>query len=360
MDADAACQSVEGALMRNPAIRIDRIPAGLPAPADFSLVDAPVPPLEDGHVLFRARYMSLDPAMRRYLPAPRDWPGPLGGTAIPGGLAIAGPRPPADGRAGPFIGIVETSRHPGFVQGDLVQGGSFWQTRHVVPGGSLARLPEDCDASEQLGLLGQPGFVAWCGMNRIGRPKPGETLVVSAAGGAVGMVAGQLGKAAGARVIGIASGSKARFAVDELGFDACIDRFAEDVPAALDRLCPQGIDIYFDNVGGAVASAAFSRLRDFGRFVVCGMASEYNAAESAAGPPLRAVLRKRLRIEGFVVYDHYDEFDRFRAEMLALRAKGRIGYRCEFVDGLENAPEGLARLLQGTNRGKMIVRLNPD
>lgn len=182
-------------------------------------------------------------------------------------------------------------------------------------------------------------------------------MVVSAAGGAVGMAAGQLGKAAGARVIGIASGAKARYVVDELGYDACIDRLTDDVPQELDRLCPDGVDVHFDNVGGEVGRAVFDRMRNFGRHVVCGMASEYNARETEVGPPLRPVLRKRLRIEGFVVYDHYGEFDEFVHEVSALVADGRMKYSYDIVDGLASAPDALARLLQGHNTGKVVVRL---
>lgn len=346
--------------MRNLAVRIRRAPNGLPEPKDFEIFECPVEPRGDGDVLFRAKLMSLDPAMRRYLPAEAGAPGPLGGTAKVGDIAIAGPRPPANGYSGAFIGEVLESRHPDFRAGDLVHGGSRWQTHHVVPGHSLVRVPDGADLHDELGLFGQPGFVAWLGLRRIGQPKPGETVVVSAAGGAIGMAAGQIAKADGARVVGIASGEKARFVVEELGFDACIDRRAESVAAGLDRLCPDGIDVYFDNVGGETGRAAFDRLREFGRFVVCGMASEYNARESEVGPPLRPVLRKRLRIEGFVVYDHYDEFARFRAEMDAMRGQGQLRYRYDLIDGLENAAAGLTRLLRGENAGKMLVRLTED
>lgn len=341
----------------NLAVRIRQAPQGVPRPQDFELVEQPLQPVGSGEVLFRAQLMSLDPAMRRYLPAGADSPGPLGGTASIGDIAVAGPRPPANGYSGAFVGEVLESRHPEFKTGDLVHGGSRWQLYHIVPGDSLARVPDGANLYDELGPLGQPGFVAWLGLRRIGKPKPGETVVVSAAGGAIGMTAGQIAKADGARVIGIASGEKARFVVEELGFDACIDRSIEGVAAGLDRLCPDGIDVYFDNVGGEIGRAAFDRLRDFGRFVVCGMASEYNARESDVGPPLRPVLRKRLRIEGFVVYDHYDEFTTFRSHMEGLRARGQLHYRFDIVDGLENAVTGLARLLRGENTGKMVVRL---
>jgi NADPH-dependent curcumin reductase CurA len=345
----------------NPSVRIARAPEGLPVPADFHFVDEPMPVPAEGEVLFRAVYMSLDPSMRRKLPAPEGVPGPLGGTQQIGDYVVAGLSPPTSGYTGGFVGQVIESRNPDFAQGDLVQGGCYWQTYQAVPGYALEKLPEDTKLSEALGLLGQHGFVAWCGMRNIGKVKPGETVLVSAAGGAIGMIAGQLAKADGARVIGVASGDKLRYVVDELGFDACIDRKSEDIGEALDRLCPDGIDVYFDNVGGQVLLAAYDRMRDFGRIVVCGMAAEYNAPEQAFGASLRPVLRKRLRIEGFVVYDHYsDQFDDFRAEMSALIAAGRMKYRIEVIDGFANAPAALASLLEGRNRGKMIVRLGPD
>ncbi|MCB2048084.1 MAG: NADP-dependent oxidoreductase [Novosphingobium sp.] len=346
---------------KNLAVRIARAPSGLPQRSDFVLVEEPMPVPAEGEVLFRAIYMSLDPSMRRKLPGPEGAPVPLGGTQQIGDLMIAGVPPPARGYMGGLVGQVVESRHADFVQGDLVQGGCWWQTFQSVPGHSLEKLAPGTSLSEALGLLGQHGFVAWCGMRNIGAARPGETVVVSAAGGAIGMIAGQLAKADGARVIGIASGDKVQYVVDELGFDACIDRHAEDVRVALDRLCPDGIDVYFDNVGGDVMLAAYDRMTDFGRIVICGMASEYNAVELPFGASLRPVLRKRLRIEGFVVYDHYeDQFADFQAEMRALIAAGKMKYRIEVIDGFEHAPDALARLLEGRNKGKMIVQLGSD
>jgi NADPH-dependent curcumin reductase len=345
----------------NLAMRIVRAPQGLPSRDDFELVALPTPEPAEGEVLFRAITMSLDPSMRRKLPAPDGVPGPLGGTLALGDLMIAGLPPPARGLTGGFVGEVVASRHPGFAPGDLVQGGCWWQTYHCVPGASLEKLAKGTKPGEALGLLGQHGFVAWCGMRNIGKARPGETVLVSAAGGAIGMIAGQLAKVDGARVIGIASGDKVAFVVNQLGFDACIDRNHEDVGEALDHLCPDGVDVYFDNVGGEVMLAAYERMADFGRIVVCGMAAEYNAPEQPFAASLRPVLRKRLRIEGFVVYDHYDDqFAQFQAEMRALIAAGAMHYRIEEVDGFDQAPAALSRLLEGRNHGKMIVRLGPD
>jgi NADPH-dependent curcumin reductase len=347
--------------LENLVARIARAPVGLPSRDDFSFVSEPIPEPGEGEVLFRAIYMSLDPAQRRKMPSPEGAPGPLGGTLNIGDYMVAGLSPPTSGPTGGFVGQVVKSCHPDFAEGDYVHGGCYWQTFQVVPGYALEKLPEGAKPSEEIGLLGQHGFVAWCGMRNIGKAKPGETVLVSAAGGAIGMIAGQIAKADGARVIGVASGDKVQYVVEELGFDACIDRKSENVADGLDRLCPDGIDVYFDNVGGDVLLAAYDRMRDFGRIVICGMASEYNAPEQPFGASLRPVLRKRLRIEGFVVYDHYaDQFDDFRAEMQALINAGRMKYRIEIIDGFENAPDALARLLEGRNKGKMIVKLSPD
>lgn len=257
----------------NYAVRVVRPPKGLPSAEDFELVSQPIPRLAEGDVLFEATHMSLDPVMRRYLPGPDDAPGPIGGTARVGDIAMAAPPPPAHALSGAFVGTVLESRHSDFAAGDRIRGGHLWQTHHVVPGTSLAKIPQDADPLDELGVLGGPGLVAWCGM-RIAAVRPGETLVVSAAGGAIGMVAD-----------------------------------------GLDEHCPEGIDVYFDNVGGDTGTAAFDRLREHGRYIICGMAAEYNGPEPSVGPPLRPMLRKRLRLEGFVVYAHYPEYGVFRSEM---------------------------------------------
>lgn len=342
---------------RNTVARVRAVPVGIPTNADFEITEEPVPALaSEGDVLFRATHMSLDPVMRRYLPHSSTSAGPIGGTATVGEIAMAAPFPPYHPMVGAFVGEVLESRDPRFVPGDRVRGGHLWQTHHVVPG-DCVQLVEHDDPFEELGLLGMPGMVAWCGI-RVADLRTDETFVVSAAGGAIGMLAGQLAKAAGARVIGIASGEKASYVVDSLGFDASIDRRASDVGTELDRLCPDGVDVYFENVGGDVGRAVFNRLRDHGRYIVCGMAGEYNGPEPQAGPPLRPVLRKRLRIEGFVVYDHFDDLPVFRSQIREARRSERVEYRYETVSGLAAAPSALARLLRGENHGKIVVELD--
>jgi NADPH-dependent curcumin reductase CurA len=345
----------------NLAVRVIGAPEDLPTLADFKVGVEPMPTPGPGEVLFRGIYMSLDPSMRRRMPYPTKTKGPLGATSQVGDLMMAGQVPPAHGYSGGMVGEVVESHHPDFKPGDLVHGGCHWQTYQALHGRHLAKLPKgEAPLVAELGVLGQPGFVAYAGMELIAQVKPGETMVISAAGGAIGMLAGQMGKIAGAKVVGVASGEKVDYVVKELGFDACIDRKTEAIGPALDRLCPEGIDVYFDNVGGEVQKAAFERFNTFGRLVVCGMAGEYNAPESEVGPPLRPVLRKQLKIQGYVIYDYYDMYPEFRRRVLGWMAEGQIKYREQIVDGMANAPQGLIDLLSGNTKGKMIVKLGPE
>lgn len=343
----------------NLAVRVLRAPQGLPRAEDFSVEQAPIRQPRDGEVLFRACFLAIDPSARRRLPAADGRPGPLGAVAGIGDIVLAGVSPPQAGLDGALVGEVVSSRHPDFLPGDLVRGGNTWQVFHTVRGEHLDLLePHPGYRLEaELGILGRPGFVAYCGLHFASTLEPGMTVVVSAAGGAVGMVAGQMAALAGARVVGIASGDKATYVVNELGFADCIDRTAETVSAGLARTCPGGINLYFDNVGGETLTAVFEQLNDFGQVVVCGMASEYNGAEADAGPPLRPVLRKRLRIQGFVVYDHYEHYPRYREWALEQIDAGRLRYREDVLDGLENAPLALTHVLTGRNKGRQLVRL---
>src|SRR5260370_15641522 len=206
-----------------------------------------------------------------------------------------------------------------------------------------------------------PGMTAYMGLSDIAPPKPGETIVVSAASGAVGAVAGQLAKRQGARVVGIAGGAdKCRYVKDELGFDAALDHRSPDLGAALDEACPKGIDVYFENVGGAVQHAVFPRFNDFARMIMCGMISEYNDTTPRPGPNLGAVIRKRLKIQGFIVGDQRHRYGEFRAMAAPLVKSGQLKYREDIVAGLERAPEAFIGLLQGKNFGKLLVKLGDD
>jgi NADPH-dependent curcumin reductase CurA len=330
----------------NRQVLLKRRPNGMPVPEDFAIVDSPLPEPGDGQVLLRGIYLSLDPYMRGRISGQRSYAKP---TEI--GEVI-------EGRV---VGRVLSSRHPDFREGDIVSGGYGWQTHSAVDGKGLTKLdPAAAPLSTALGILGMPGLTAYVGLKTIGQPKAGETVVVSAASGAVGAVAGQLAKREGCRVVGIAGGAdKCRYVTEELGFDACLDHRG-DLAAALAAACPQGIDVYFENVGGAVQRAVFPLFNDFGRMIMCGMIAEYNDVDPRPGPSLVAAVRKRLRIQGFIVSDHAA----LRPEYLALAAplvtSGGLKYREDIVDGIDNTPSAFIGLLQGRNFGKLIVKLGDD
>ncbi|MGH7113075.1 MAG: NADP-dependent oxidoreductase [Stellaceae bacterium] len=332
---------------QNRQVVLKERPNGGPTTADFAIVDAPLPDPAEGEVLVRGIYLSLDPYMRGRISGARSYAKPVEIGAV------------MEGRV---VGQVARSRDPGVREGDYVFGGYGWQLYSAVPGKSLLKLdPREAPLSTALGVLGMPGLTAYVGMSEIGQPKQGETVVVSAASGAVGAVVGQLAKRAGARAVGIAGGAeKCRFVESDLGFDAAIDHRAADLGAALDRACPNGIDVYWENVGGAVQQAAFARLNDFGRMVMCGMVSEYNDIEPRPGPNLMAAVRKRLKVQGFIVSDQWQRWDEYRAMAAPLVKSGALKYREDIVDGLDRAPEAFIGLLQGRNFGKLLVRLAAD
>ncbi|HEV7268149.1 MAG TPA: NADP-dependent oxidoreductase [Falsiroseomonas sp.] len=335
----------------NPRILLARRPKGAPVPDDFRLEEAPAPEPAEGQVLVRHRFLSLDPYQRGRMDDARSYAKPveLGGVM--------------ECQA---VGQVAASRDARFKEGDWVLGGFGWQTFSVRPGKALIAIdPAEAPPSTALGVLGMPGLTAWVGLADIGQPMAGETLVVSAASGAVGQVVGQLGKIAGARVIGIAGGAaKGSFVKDELGFDAALDHHAALDPQ-LDAACPDGVDVYWENVGGAVQAAVFPRFNNFGRMVMCGMIAQYNtsagadAAGAPPGPNLGPAVRKRLRIQGFIVGDTgWTRYAAFRAEMLGHVAAGRLRWKEDVVQGLANAPSAFIGLLEGRNFGKLVVALD--
>ena len=330
----------------NRQIVLKRRPDGMPVPEDFAIVDSPLPEPSDGQVLLRGIYLSLDPYMRGRISGQRSYAKP---TEI--GEVI-------EGRV---VGQVARSRHADFREGDYASGGYGWQTHSTVDAAGLTKLdPAAAPISTALGILGMPGLTAHVGLKTIGQPKSGETVVISAASGAVGAVAGQLAKRAGCRVVGIAGGAdKCRYVTDELGFDACLDHKSE-LGAALDAAAPNGIDVYFENVGGAVQRAVFPRLNDHGRMIMCGMISEYNDAEPRPGPSLVAAVRKRLKIQGFIVSDHAALRPEYLAMAAPLVRSGALKYREDIIDGIDNAPAAFIGLLQGRNFGKLIVKLGDD
>jgi hypothetical protein len=332
---------------RNRQVLLKRRPSGSPTTADFEIADRPIPDPREGEVLMRGIYLSLDPYMRGRISGARSYAKPVDVGAV------------IEGRV---VGQVARSRHPGFREGDFALGGYGWQLYSAVPGTDLLKLdPAEAPLSTALGVLGMPGLTAHVGLSEIGRPQRGETVVVSAASGAVGAVVGQLAKRSGARVVGVAGGAdKCHYAEAELGFEVCIDHRSGNLDAALDRACPNGIDIYWENVGGAVQHAVFPRLNDFGRMVMCGMVAEYNDVEPRPGPNLMAAVRKRLKIQGFIVSDQWQRFSEYRAMAAPLVRKGELKYREDVVEGLERAPEAFIGLLQGRNFGKLLVKLSTD
>ena len=324
-------------------------PEGRLTPSNFEWAEVPTPPILDGQILVRVVHLSLDPTNR-------GWTN-----------ASAGYLPPVtlgDVMRGIGLGVVEESRHPGFRPGQLVQGLTGWQTYVVSEGQGFtpfAPVP-GLPSSAYLGLLGHIGATAYFGLLEVGRAQPGETVVVSAAAGAVGSLVGQIAKIAGCRVIGIAGGPvKCRRVVEELGFDAAIDYKREPVQPRLRVLAKPGIDVGFDNVGGDILDAMLANLNLRGRIVLCGMIAQYNEAVPPPGPRyLGNLIVKRGRMEGFIVSDFAARFAEAMAKLAEWYAGGRLKYRVEIVDGLEQAPAALDRLFDGTNDGKLIVRVSEE
>jgi NADPH-dependent curcumin reductase CurA len=319
-------------------------PAGAPGVDNFELVERPMSEPGDGQILVRHSWMSLDPYMRGRMSDAKSYAKPVAiGEAMTAGT----------------VGEVVKSRHPGFKEGDTVQLQGGWQDYAVSDGKGVRKIdPTAAPVQTALGVLGMPGMTAYCGLLEIGRPKPGETVVVSAASGAVGSVVGQIARIKGARAVGVAGGeAKCRYVREELGFDDCVDHRAPDLVARLERACPKGIDVYFENVGGAVQEAVWPLLNDFARIPVCGLIAQYNDTTPRPGPNFFTVLRKRLAIRGFIVWDFAEKEEDFRRDVAAWIREGRIKYREDVVEGLENAPQAFLGLLQGKNFGKLLVKL---
>jgi NADPH-dependent curcumin reductase len=327
-------------------------PTGAVTADNFRLVETPVPDCGEGQVLVRNRWLSLDPYMRGRMNEGKSYtaPQPLGETMI-GGTA----------------GEVVASRHSKFAPGDQVVGYLGWSEMGLSDGTGLTKVDTaHVPLQAYLGAVGMPGVTAWLGLNRIIAPQPGQTIVVSAASGAVGSVVGQLAKAAGCRAVGIAGGEeKCAYVVDELGFDACVDYKAATHGGALDErdfgrrlkdAAPDGIDGYFDNVGGAILDCVLQRMNAFGRIAVCGMIAGYDGQPIPLKYP-QLILMSRLTVQGFIVTEHLDAWPPALKELGAGVATGRLRYRETIADGLAAAPEALIGLLKGRNFGKQLVRL---
>ncbi|APT32511.1 MULTISPECIES: NADP-dependent oxidoreductase [Methylobacterium] len=325
-------------------------PHGEPRPENFRLEEVPVPQPGPGQVLLRTRWLSLDPYMRGRMSDAKSYAAPV---------EIGAPI------TAETVGEVVASNHPDYAVGEMLTAFAGWQDYFVTDGkGSRKVDPAAAPPSTALGVLGMPGMTAYTGLLNIGRPKFGETVVVAAAAGPVGSLVGQIAKIHGARAVGIAGGpEKCRYLTEELGFDAAVDHRGPDLPGALAAACPKGIDVYFENVGGAVFAAVMPLLNPFARIPVCGLVSAYNATEVPAGPDrlpglMRAVLTNRLHIQGFIVWDFAEQAETFRKEVAGWIQDGRVRYREDVVEGLENAPEAFMGLLKGRNFGKLVVRVS--
>jgi NADPH-dependent curcumin reductase len=301
----------------------------------------------DGQVLIRSRFLSLDPYMRPRMTELRSYTPPF---------ELDKPL------TGGSVGEVIESKNPRFAKGDTVIGMLNWATHTLHDGKGLRKIdPTIAPLSAHLGVLGMPSFTAWYGIRHICKPKAGETVFVSAATGAVGQVAGQLAKFAGAKVVGCAGDDdKRRWAVREAGYDACFNHKTErDIGAVLDKLCPQGIDADFENVGGRIFHAVFERLNNFGRVAFCGAISEYQSTDPMAGPPkMFTIVQRRLTIQGFIVSDHVALMGEFVSEVGGLVRDGKLKSRETVIDGLAQAPEAFMGLLKGENFGKLVVKVD--
>ena len=333
----------------NHQVRLKSRPTGIPQVEHFEIVSAPAPEPADGEVLVRNIYLSVDPAMRGWVNAATSYaePVPIGGVM----------------RAG-AVGRVEESRHPDFSVGDCVAGMFGWQEYVAVPGKSIQRKITDTHLpiSTALGVLGLNGLTAYFGLLDIGRPKAGETVVVSTAAGAVGSCVGQIAKIVGCRTVGIAGGpEKVRLCREDYRYDAAIDYKAGNLDWELAAACPDGVDVYFDNTAGAISDAVMQRLRVGARVVICGTASISAWEPIPRGPRVeRHLLTKRARMQGLLILDYAARYAEARQELVQWVRAGLIRYREDILDGIEHAPGAIAGLYRGENMGKRLIRIAPE
>jgi NADPH-dependent curcumin reductase CurA len=336
----------------NRQIRLASYAAGPPKASDFTRVEEPVPRPELGQMLCRTIYLSLDPYMRG-----RMNPGPSYAKGVGLGEVMVG---------GTVSQVVESNLDD-FRAGDIVLTANGWQDYALSDGDGVRTLdPADAPISTALGVLGMPGLTAYVGLLDHGRPKAGETVVVSAASGAVGAVVGQIAKTRGCRVVGVAGfREKCDYVTGELGFEACVSHREDDLPAALRAACPDGIDVYFENVGGKVFEAVLPLLNTFARVPVCGRIANYNLTGPPPGPDqvprlMGLTLVRRITFRGFIIYDHRDREPDFLRDVAAWIRDGRVKYREDIVDGLDRAVPAFQGLLRGENFGKLLVRVSED
>ncbi|MGO4387796.1 NADP-dependent oxidoreductase [Microvirga sp. 2YAF29] len=336
-------------MLENQGWTLARRPMGEPSVEDFSLQSVPLKSrVVEGEVLVRNLLLSLDPYMRWRMNDAKSYARPVEIGQV---------------MVGATVSEVLVSEHPGFKPGDTVLGGGGWQEYSILKGETLQKLTGNVPPSTALGVLGSPGFTAYAGLMKIGMPKPGETVVVGAATGPVGSMVGQLAKLAGCRTVAIAGGpEKCALAKEMFGFDAAIDHRASHLGERLAEACPRGIDVYFENIGGRTLDAVLPLLNDFARVPVCGLVSQYNddgpyEGETRLASLMRDVLIKRLTMRGFIVTDFAEYRDEFLEMAMPLVASGKITHLEDIVDGLDAAPDAFIGLLQGKNKGKLIVRI---
>ena len=320
-------------------------PVGMPKRSDWTYTEEPVPEPKEGELLVKLSYISLDPAMRIWINAARSYLPPVGIGKVMRALGL---------------GIVTASRNPHFAIGDYVSGLFGVQEYALTDGRGVTKVDAKAvPLPKYLSVLGMPGMTAYFGLLDTGQPNPGEMVVVSAAAGAVGAIVGQIAKIKNCRVVGIAGGpEKCRYIVQELGFDAAIDYKSEDVRLSLRNHCPEGIDIYFDNVGGAILDAALAQLRLRARIVICGAISQYNNAGPIAGPSnYLSLLMNRATMKGMLVLDYVDRYAQAAAEMAGWMAAGKLKSREHVVEGLATFPETLLKLFKGENSGKLMLKV---
>ncbi len=329
---------------QNRAWTLASFPTGWVKEDNFKLVESPAPQPKDGEVLVKNLWLSLDPYMRGRLSQQKSY---VKGVEI------------GEVMTGETAGEVVASKHPKFRPGDTVTAPSGWQLYGCHEGGLLTQVDASrVPLSYFLGCIGMPGRTAYFGLKDIGQPKPGETVVVSAASGAVGSVVGQLAKSAGCRAVGIAGGAqKCAHVVNELGFDACVDYKAGNLYRDLKEACPDGVDVYFENVGGETLDTLLRLMRFRGRIVVCGLISDYNATEPYGVKMFRSILVNRLKVQGMIVFDWLERYPEANAALLDLVIAGKLKYRESVLEGIESAPRGLIGLLKGENFGKQLVKL---
>jgi NADPH-dependent curcumin reductase CurA len=331
----------------NRQITLAARPAGFPKQTDFSVVERPVPSPAEGELLIRIVYLSLDPYMRGRMNDGSSYaPGVKVGEVMVGGT----------------VGKVIESKHPGFRKGDIVEGMLGWQEYAVSDGTGLRKVdPNLAPVSTALGVLGMPGLTAYFGMLEIARPREGDVVVISGAAGAVGSVAGQIAKIRGCRVIGIAgSDAKINYIVGDLGFDAAFNyKSVENYYEVLREICPDGIDVYFDNVGGAISDAVLRLIRRHARIAICGQISQYNLEKPEMGPRvLPALLIRQARAEGFLIPQFASRYEEGLQQLAVWLKERRIKYREDIVEGIANAPGAFIGMLQGHNMGKQLVKLS--